>query len=84
LHELIRIVLWLHSECDGCCHHFDVGLQGISCRLAEGYREYEGLCCGCTVNVVVAVIIVIWGCKVQVVHWQKGIGSVKDCAVAAL
>jgi hypothetical protein len=48
------------------------------------HREYQGLCCGCTVNVVVAVIILMWGCKVQVVQWQKGIVSIKDCAVAAL
>jgi hypothetical protein len=52
-------VLWLHCECGGCCHHFDVGLQGTSCPLAEGYCEYQGLCCGCTVNVVVAVMICV-------------------------
>ncbi len=32
-------MLWLHCECGGCCHHFDVGLQGTSCPLAEGHCE---------------------------------------------
>jgi hypothetical protein len=32
-------VLWLHCECGGCCHHFDVGLQGTSCPSAEGLHE---------------------------------------------
>jgi hypothetical protein len=60
-------VLWLHCECGGCCHHFDVRLQGTSCPLAEGYRELTRIVHALWMWWLLSWFV--WGCKVQEVQF---------------